>query len=113
MTNPLRDTKAKFRLRVKFLGVEGGVLPVVISASVSAVLVAVASNRGSVLLGCLGMLPFVCVFGYLLIFVTGRRPHFTRDLCALWLNGRSISPVPPGLQPVNPAKERLQRAEQI
>ena len=85
----------------------------VISAAVSAILLSVASTRASIPLACLALLPFVCVFGYLLIFVTGRRPHFTRDLVCAWLNGRSFSPAPPGLKPVNPAKERLRRAGQI
>lgn len=110
---PLRDTKARFRRSITFFGVEGGVLPVVISAALSALLLSIASTRSSIPLACLALLPFVCTFLYLLIFVTGRRPHFTRDLVCLWLNGRSFSPVPPGLQPANPAKERIRRAKQI
>jgi hypothetical protein len=112
MNRPLRDTHARFSLRIKFWKVEGGVLPVVISAAVSSMLVAIASQSGSIPMACLGLMPFLCTFGYLLIFVNGRRPHFTRDLVCLWLNGRSVSPRPPGLQPVNPAKERLIRAKQ-
>jgi hypothetical protein len=49
-------------------------------------------------------MPFVMTFGYLLIFVTGRRPHFTRDLVCLYLYGRALSPLPPGKQPQNPAR---------
>lgn len=101
---PLRDTRSKLRFRVKFLGVEGGVLPVVISAAVSAMLIAIASQSGSILLACLGSMPFVLTFGYLLIFVTGRRPHFTRDLVCLYLYGRALSPLPPGKQPQNPTR---------
>ena len=100
----LRDTRSKLLSRVKFLGVEGGVLPVVISAAVSAMLIAIASQSGSVPLACLGSLPFVLTFGYLLIFVTGRRPHFTRDLVCLYLYGRALSPLPPRKQPQNPAR---------
>jgi len=89
---------------VKFLGVEGGVMPVIVSASVSAVLITVASQSGSILDACLGALPFVLTFGYMLIFVTGRRPHFTRDLAGVVLNGRALSPSPPTQQPRNPAR---------
>ncbi len=99
----LRDTQAKLRSKVKFFGVEGGVLPVVISAAVSAMLIAIASQSGSIPMACLGAIPFVLTFGYLMVFVTGRRPHFTRDLVCLFLYGRSLSPVPPGKQPRNPA----------
>jgi len=100
----LRDTRSKLRSKVKFLGVEGGVLPVVISAAFSAMLIAIASQSGSIPLACLGSMPFVLTFGYLLIFVTGRRPHFTRDLVCLYLYGRALSPLPPGKQPRNPAR---------
>jgi len=100
----LRDTRAKFSSKVKFFGVEDGVLPVVISGAVSAMLIAIASQSGSIPLACLGSMPFVLTFGYLLIFVTGRRPHFTRDLVCLHLYGRALSPLPPGKQPQNPAR---------
>jgi hypothetical protein len=103
----LRDTRAKLRAKVKFLGCEGGVLQIVISASISAMLIAIASQSGSIPLACLGSLPFVLTFGYLLIFVTGRRPHFTRDLVCLFLYGRALSPLPPAKQPQNPARRAL------
>jgi hypothetical protein len=102
----LRDTRSKLRPRVKFLGVEGGVFPVVISAAISAMLIAIASQSGSIPLACLGAMPFLATFTYLLIFVTGRRPHFTRDLVCLWLYGRAISPLPPAKQPQNPARRK-------
>ena len=76
----------------------------VISGAVSAMLIAIASQSGSIPLACLGAMPFVVTFGYLLLFVTGRRPHFTRDLVCLFLYGRSISPLPPGKQPQDPAR---------
>jgi hypothetical protein len=104
----LRDTRSKLRSKVKFLGTEGGVLPVVVSASVSAMLIAIASQSGSIPLACLGSMPFVMTFGYLLIFVTGRRPHFTRDLACVVLIGRAISPLPPNKQPINPARKSKQ-----
>ena len=103
---PLRDTRSKLRSRVKFLGVEGGVSPVVISGAVSAMLIAIGAQSDSIPLACVGSTPFVLTFGYLLIFVTGRRPHFTRDLVCYFLNGRSISPLPPDKQPQNPAGRR-------
>ena len=74
---------------MKFFGVEGGVLPVIVSASVSAILITIASQSGSLVDACLGALPFVMTFGYMLIFVTGRRPHFARDLVCLCLYGRA------------------------
>jgi len=101
----LRDTRAKLRAKVKFLGCEGGVLPIVISASISAMLIAIASQSGSIPLACLGSVPFVLTFGYLLIFVTGRRPHFTRDTVCVVLLGRAVSPLPPNKQPINPARK--------
>ena len=104
---PLRDTRSKLNPRLKFLGVEGGVLPVVISAAVSALLISIAAQSANPIpMVCLGAMPFVLTFGYLLIFVTGRRPHFTRDLVCYFLNGRSISPLPPDKQPQNPAGRR-------
>ena len=78
----------------------------VISAALSAMLVASASNTGSIPLACLGTLPFMATFAYLMIFVTGRRPHFTRDLVCLWLNGRAVGPVPPSKQPRHPSRRR-------
>jgi len=101
---PLRDTRSKLTSRVKFLGVEGGVLPVIVPGAVSSMLIAIAAQSGSIPMACLGAMPFVLTFGYLLIFVTGRRPHFTRDVVCRFLYGRALSPRPPGLQPVNPAR---------
>ena len=103
---PLRDTRSKLNPRLKFLGVEGGVLPVVISAAVSALLISIAAQSANpILMVCLGAMPFVLTFGYLLIFVTGRRPHFTRDTVCVVLLGRAISPLPPNKQPINPARK--------
>jgi len=106
---PLRDTRSKLNPRVKFLGVEGGVLPVVISAAVSALLISIAAQSANPIpMVCLGAMPFVLTFGYLLIFVTGRRPHFTRDTVCVVLLGRAISPLPPNKQPINPARKGKQ-----
>jgi hypothetical protein len=108
---PLRDTRSKLNPRVKFLGVEGGVLPVVISAALSALLISIAAQSANPIpMACLGSMPFVVTFGYLLIFVTGRRPHFVRDLVCLFLYGRSISPLPPRKQPQNPARRERDAA---
>ena len=101
---PLRDTRARFRPSVKFFGVEGGVLPVIISAAASAILITMASQSGSITDACLGALPFVLTFSYMALFVTGRRPHFTRDLVCVALNGRCLSPLPPSEQPLHPSK---------
>jgi hypothetical protein len=99
----LRDTEARLRGKVKYLGVEGGVLPLVITGAVSAILITIASQSGSILDACLGALPFVLTFCYMLIFVTGRRPHFSKDLVCHALIGKSLSPLPPDKQPQNPA----------
>ena len=79
----LRDTQAKLRSKVKFFGVEGGVLPVVISAAVSAMLIAIASQSGSIPMACLGTIPFVLTFGYLMVFVTGALATFYAGLGVL------------------------------
>jgi hypothetical protein len=77
-------------------------LPLIISAAASAFLISIASQQGSVALACLGATPFVLTFLYMLIFQTGRRPHFTRDLVELFLQGKAISPLAPAYQPRNP-----------
>src|SRR5260370_39183782 len=105
----LRDTQARLRLKIKFWGVEGGFLPVVVSAALSALLISIAAQRASIPMECLGALPFVGTFCYLLLFVTGRRPHFTRDLVEVFLNGRSISPLPPAYQPKHPGISKRKR----
>jgi hypothetical protein len=103
----LRDTQARFNRRIKFWKVEGGVVPVIGSAAFSAILFSIAAQSPNpVPMACLAALPFGLTFGYLLIFVTGRRPHFTRDLVCLALYGRSISPVPPKYQPRHPCTQK-------
>jgi len=88
-------------------------LPVVISAAASALLISIAAQSGSIPLACLGALPFVATFGYMLIFVTGRRPHFTRDLVCLFLEGRSVGPLVPSKQPRHPGMERIPRGHKV
>ena len=79
-------------------------MPVIISAAVSAIMITMASQSGSITDACLGASPFVVTFCYMAIFVTGRRPHFTRDVVCVMLNGRSLSPLPPAEQPLHPSK---------
>jgi hypothetical protein len=107
----MRDTRSKLKARIKFFGVEGGIYPVIISAALSAMLLSVAAQSGSIALSLLATTPFVLTFLYLLIFVTGRRPHFTRDLVCLVLNGKAVGPRPPPLQPLHPRKGCLKNSD--
>jgi hypothetical protein len=104
-----RDTKARLRKDVRFLGVDGGVLPLCFSGCLSAVfLVASFSKPGgdTFTKTVISMLPFVSTYLYLLIFRTGRRPHFDRDLLYWCLYGKAVSPAPPKYQPVHPVLGR-------
>src|SRR5215831_18099809 len=58
LMRPLRDTRSKLTSRVKFLGVEGGVLPVIVAGTVSSMLIAIAAQSGSIPMACLGAMPF-------------------------------------------------------
>jgi hypothetical protein len=108
----LRDTKARFRKRVRFLGVEGGVLPLAISGGVSAALALGASQLHGKVWMALALAPFVLTFIYMLVFITGRRPHFARDIAAICLSPRTfraLSPASPGSQPRHPTLPKLAR----
>jgi hypothetical protein len=106
----LRDTKARFRRRVKFLGVEGGVLPLVISGGLSVFLVSAASlNGGGFPLMAVGALPFCLVYAYLALFVTGQRPHWSADQLRLILHGRAVPTRRPADFPQHPALTKSPR----
>lgn len=107
---PLRDTHARSTTRVRFLGVEGGVLPVLAAAGGSLVLLLLANLLKSLVVYVLAPFPFVLTYGYLLLFVTGRRPHFARDLARALVLGRAVSPLTPKLQPRHP---RLEHASDV
>jgi hypothetical protein len=105
----MRATNARFRKKVRFWGVEGGVWPLAGSAAASGLLSLWFSHCGNTLGAWLSTLPFVLTFTYHAVFVTGRRPHFRRDLCGLALRGRALSPAPRGAQPAHPSLQRLPR----
>jgi hypothetical protein len=107
-----RDTQARFRRRVRFLGVEGGLKPLIGSGVVSLALlnlVEFSPYAGQPWAVALAAAPFVLAFAYLALFVSGRRPHFSRDLIYAVLNGRSASPLPPAERVRHPGKPRLER----
>ena len=100
---PLRDTHARSTTRIRFLGVEGGVLPVLAAAGGSLFLLLLANLLRSLALYALSPFPFLLTYGYLLLFVTSRRPHFARDVARALVLGRASSPLIPKLQPRHPA----------
>lgn len=108
---PLRDTHAKFRPKIPFWGIEGGLLPLVASGFVSATLVAVAANTGKTFLVAPAMLPFALTFLYMLIFITGRRPHFAQDCVNALVMGKNAYVCPPNSQPRHPAIQTLERGK--
>jgi hypothetical protein len=99
---PLRDTHARSTTRVRFLGVEGGVLPVLSAAGGSLALLLLANLLKSLALYVLAPFPFLLTYGYLLLFVTGRRPHFARDVARTLVLGKAVSPMMPKYQPIHP-----------
>jgi hypothetical protein len=99
---PLRDTHARSTTRIRFLGVEGGVLPVLAAAGGSLFLLLLANLLRSLALYALSPFPFLLTYGYLLLFVTSRRPHFARDVARALVLGRASSPLIPKLQPRHP-----------
>ena len=110
---PPRDTHARFRKKVKFLGVEGGLKPLIGSGTLSLVLinaVEFSPASGNPAAITLAVLPFLATFAYLALLVSGRRPHFARDLLYSALNGHAASPLPPAGRMLHPAKPKCPRA---
>lgn len=108
-----RDTRARFRPKVRFLGVEGGLKPLIGSGAVSLVLinaVEFSPATGNPIAITLAILPFLLTFAYLALLVSGRRPHFARDLLYCVINGRAVSPLPPAQRVRHPAKPKYPRA---
>ena len=98
----LRDTQAKLRRRIKFLGVENGTLPLIISGGLSVCFLTAASGTNNPLLIALALVPFGGTFVYMLVFYSGRHPHFARDLVSVVLDGKAVSPRTREDQPVSP-----------
>jgi hypothetical protein len=86
------------------------VLPVLGAAGGSLILLLLANALKSAALYVLAPFPFVLTYSYLLLFVTGRRPHFARDVARGFVLGRAVSPLTPKLQPRHP---RLVHASDI
>jgi hypothetical protein len=104
-----RDTRARFRKKVKFLGVEGGLKPLIGSGAVSLALINVVEfspAAGNPVAITLAVLPFLATFAYMALLVSGRRPHFARDLLYSALNGHAASPLPPAERMLHPAKPK-------
>ena len=107
-----RDTRARFRKKVKFLGVEGGLKPLIGSGAVSLALINLVEfspAAGNPVAITFAVLPFLLTFAYLALLVSGRRPHFARDLLYSVLNGQAASPLPPAHRIKHPGKPSLPR----
>lgn len=105
----LRDTKARHRKRVPIWGIEGSLLIPMVAFCFSAVLcAAVVVQKGfDVMNIIIAWSPFIAVYGYMFIFITGRRPHFARDLLmSLGPHTRSVTKAAPFLQPKHPTLKR-------
>ena len=105
-----RDTRARFRDRARFMGLDTTPLPVLAAGMAGLVLLTLsyAADAGwplAVRLAVCGS-PFFGTVGYLWAFRTNRRPYFDRDLFCLLINGRSESPRPPQYQPLSPFRPK-------
>jgi hypothetical protein len=106
MAIQFRETRARFKERVRFLGLETSPVPIVIAAVLSVLLITLSyySNRDmSIFLRTLlcGS-PLLLTLGYIWLFKTGRRPNLDRDLFMWVMNGNTVSPWPPASQPIHP-----------
>lgn len=107
-----RDTRARFRKKVKFLGMEGGLKPLIGSGAVSLALINVVEfspATGNPVAITFAVLPFLLTFAYLALLVSGRRPHFARDLLYAAINGHAASPLQPVQRLRHPAKVKSPR----
>ena len=107
-----RETKARFRRTVRFLGVEGGVMPLTVSGLISLLLLAGVSQdpHGDLVVNAIvAASPFAVTYAYMRAFRNGRRPHMDRDLLYSIIYGRSVSPEPSARQPVHPVLGRVPR----
>jgi hypothetical protein len=99
-----RPTHARLRRRVRFYGVEGPVVPLATSGVFSAAAFGFAAQTEDWFLIACSLLPALGVWGYYALFVTGRRPHFGRDVLGAWLNGRSMPATPTERFPAHPCR---------
>jgi hypothetical protein len=102
-----RETRARFRDRPRFLGLDTGPVPIA-GAAVSGVFLLTFSYRvdpsmDTLLRLALSGSPLVLTVAYIWAFKTGRRPSLDRDLFMLIMNGKSASPLTPAAQPLHPA----------
>ena len=105
----MRPTHARLLKRVRYWGVDGGVLPLVGSAALSGLLALNATRSGNAVGTWTSVTPFAATITYYAAFVTGRRPHFRDDLWGLFLRGRSVSPAGRNHQPRHPSVPKLPR----
>ena len=101
---PTRPTHARLRRRVAFYGVEGPVVPLAGSGVLSAAAFSFAAQTGDWFLIACSLAPALGVWGYYGLLVTGRRPHYGRDVLGAWLNGRALSPTPTDRFPAHPCR---------
>jgi hypothetical protein len=105
-----RDTRARFRERARFLGLETNPLPIVGAALAGALMLtfsfSVNPGMDSFVRTLLCCSPLILTIGYIWGLKTGRRPSFDRDLLMYFLNGKSVSPLSPQLQPLHPGIRR-------
>ena len=105
-----RETRARFRERPRFLGLDTSPVPIVAAAILGVFLLtfSYSLNPAMSVLARISLAgaPLILTFAYVWIFRTGRRPNLDRDLFLCLMNGKTVSPLPPELQPVHPGVRR-------
>lgn len=108
MAKRYRQTQARFRKKVKFMGVDGGAVPLISATFLSLALI-VASGSTDTRGVCLCASPFVATLGIMLALFTDKRPHFASDALTSLLPGARFRtarrprtyPIHPGLNPAS------------
>lgn len=105
-----RETRARFRERAKFLGMDTSPLPVVGAAVLSVLLMMLSYSvnpwMNIIVRTLMCGSPLLLTMGYIWSFKTGRRPYLDRDLFLFVMNGKVISPLTPREQPRHPGIPR-------
>lgn len=103
-----RETKARHRKGVPIFGIEGNLIIPMVAFCFSVLLCAAVVQKGfSVVNICVAWSPFVGIYGYMLMFMTRRRPHFARDFFMnIGRSSKSVTKAPPDLQPKHPTLKR-------